>query len=207
MVCQQVLKTFKMEMVTANKLCFLNIGVLLNVLWKDWCFSWNSSTLATSYEELTHWKRPWFWEGLGAGGEGDDRGWDGWMASPTWWTWVWVNSGSWWCTGRPGVLQYMRSRSRTWLSDWIELDWTELKCPKIVNCSCHYIHLFLSFQNFIQWGFKQWCLKPPLTWLALIWTVVIIFFACQSSSIKREASTWSKINTDMTERKSIFWRV
>ena len=47
------------------------------------------------------------WEGLGAGGEGDDRGWDGWMASPTWWTWVWVNSRSWWWTGKPDVLQSM----------------------------------------------------------------------------------------------------
>ena len=46
--------------------------------------------------DLTHWKRPWCWEGLGAGGEGDDRGWDGWMASPTRWTWVWVDPGSWW---------------------------------------------------------------------------------------------------------------
>ena len=54
-------------------------------------------------------------------GEGDDRGWDGWMASPTWWTWVWVNSGSWWWTGRPGMLQFMGSQSRTWLSDWTEL--------------------------------------------------------------------------------------
>ena len=54
-----------------------------------------SSTLATSREELTHWKRLWCWEGLGAGGEGDDRGWDGWMASLTRWTWVSVNSGSW----------------------------------------------------------------------------------------------------------------
>ena len=57
-------------------------------------------------EELIHWKRPWCWEGLGAGGEGDDRGWDGWMASPTRWMWVWVNSGSWWWTGRPGMLQF-----------------------------------------------------------------------------------------------------
>ena len=54
-------------------------------------------------------KRPWCWERLRAGGEGDDRGWDGWMASPTRWTWVWVNSGSWWWTGRPGVLQFMGS--------------------------------------------------------------------------------------------------
>ena len=56
---------------------------VLDVHWKDWCWSWNSNTLATSCEELTHWKRSWCWEGLGAGGEGDDRGWDGWMASPT----------------------------------------------------------------------------------------------------------------------------
>ena len=55
------------------------------------------------------WKRPWCWDRLKARGEGDDRGWDGWMASPTWWTWVWVNSGSWWWTGRPGVLQSMES--------------------------------------------------------------------------------------------------
>ena len=61
-------------------------------------------------EELTHWKRLWCWEGLGAGGKGDDRGWDGWMASLTRWTWVWVNFGSWWWTGRPGVLQFMGSQ-------------------------------------------------------------------------------------------------
>ena len=60
--------------------------------------------------EVTHWKRLWIWEGLGARGEGDDRGWDGWMASPARWTWVWVNSGSWWWTGRPGVLQFMGSQ-------------------------------------------------------------------------------------------------
>ena len=52
------------------------------------CWSWNSNTLATWCEELTHWKRPWCWERLRAGGEGDNRGWDGWMASPTQWTWV-----------------------------------------------------------------------------------------------------------------------
>ena len=76
----------------------------LGFLWKEWCWSWNSSTLVTSCEELTHWKRLWCWEGLGAGGKGDDRGWDGWMASLTRWMWVSVNSGSWWWTGRPGVL-------------------------------------------------------------------------------------------------------
>ena len=69
-----------------------------------------TNTLATSCEELTHWKRLWCWEGFGAGGEGNDRGWDGWMASPTRWTWVWVNSRSWWWTGKPGVLRFMGSQ-------------------------------------------------------------------------------------------------
>ena len=69
------------------------------------------------------WK-PWFWEGLRAGGEGDDRGWDGWMASLIQWTWVWASSGSWWWTGSPGVLQSIASKKGwTWLSDWTELKW------------------------------------------------------------------------------------
>ena len=57
-------------------------------------------TIWATREELTHWKRPWCWEILKAGGERDDRGWDGWMASLTWWTWVWASSGSWWWTGK-----------------------------------------------------------------------------------------------------------
>ena len=82
---------------------------VLNIHWKNWCWSWNSNILATWWEELTHWRRPWCWERLEAG-EGDDREWDAWMASPTWWTWVWASSGSWWRTGKPGVLQSMRSQ-------------------------------------------------------------------------------------------------
>ena len=80
---------------------------VLGVHWKNWCWSWNSNPLATSCKELTHLKRPWCWERLKAVGEGDKRGWYGWMASPTWWTWVWASSGSWWWTGKPGVLQSM----------------------------------------------------------------------------------------------------
>ena len=72
-------------------------------------WSWNSNTLATWCEELTHLKRPWCWERLKAG-EKDDRGWDSWMASQTQWTWVWVKSGSWWWTGKPGVLKSMGSQ-------------------------------------------------------------------------------------------------
>ena len=91
---------------------------------------------------LTHLKRPWCWEGLKAGGEGDDGGWDSWMASTTQWTWVWVNSGSWWWTGRPGVLRFMGSQRVR--HDWAaELNWITHyhfkryaleKCPNS-NCS------------------------------------------------------------------------
>ena len=84
--------------------------------------NWKSSTLATWCEELTHLKRPWFWERLKAGGEVDDRGWDGWMASLTQWTWVWVNSGNLWWIGRPGVLRFMGSQrvGHNWET---ELNW------------------------------------------------------------------------------------
>ena len=116
------------------------IGIVLNIHWKDWCWSWNSDTLATWFKEVTHVKRPWCWERLKAGGEGDDREWDGWMASRTQWTWVWVNSGSWWWTGRSGLLQSMGSlRVR---HDWAtELKWTqeEMWEPEIVfsfMCVC-----------------------------------------------------------------------
>ena len=108
---------------------------VLGVLWKNLFWSWNSNTWATSCKEMTHWKRLWCWEGLGAGGEGDDREWDGWMVSPTRWTWVWVNSGSWWWTGRPGVLRFMESQrvGQNWAT---ELNWTQgyYQSGKI---SCH----------------------------------------------------------------------
>ena len=102
------------------------------VHWKDRCWSWNSNTLATWWVEMTHWKRPWFWEGLGARGEGEDRGWDGWMASPTWWTWTWVNSGSLWWTGRPGVLRFMvlQKVGYNWMT---ELSWTDEDLPDLLE--------------------------------------------------------------------------
>ena len=73
------------------------------------------------FVHLTHWKRPWCWERLKAGGEGDDIGWDVWMQSPTWWTWVWINSRSWWWIGSPDMLQSMGWQSWTQLSNWNEL--------------------------------------------------------------------------------------
>ena len=97
---------------------------VLNIHQKHWCWSWNSSTLTAWCKELTHLKKPWCWERLKAGGEGDDRGWDGWMASLTQWTWVWVNSRSWWWTGRPGVWQSMELHRvrHNWATG---LNWTD----------------------------------------------------------------------------------
>ena len=88
-----------------------------------WYWSWVCSTLTTWCEELTHWNRPWCWERVRAG-EGDGRGWDGWMASPARWTWVWASPWSWWWTGKPGVLQSMGSQ---WVGhDWVtELNWSK----------------------------------------------------------------------------------
>ena len=108
---------------------------VLNIHWKDWCWSWNSNILATWCEELTHWKRPWDWERLKAGGEEDwkrsvfisvpkkDRGWDSWMPSLMSLSKLWVvMDRKAWCTAVHGV-----TKSQTWLSDWIELNWTEYR--------------------------------------------------------------------------------
>ena len=91
---------------------------VLNSHWKDWCWSWNSNTLATWCEELTHLKRPWRCERLKEGGERDDRGWDGWMASRTQWTCVWVNSGSW--DGQGGLMCCSpRGHKESDMTEWL----------------------------------------------------------------------------------------
>ena len=119
--------------------------LFMNIHWKDWCWSWNSNTLATWCEELTHLKRPWCWERLKAGREGDQRGWDGWMASLTQWTYVWVNSRSWWWTGRPGD-QCCGSWGLKELDTTEQLNWTELSAhvASFLHC-CSVIQSCLTF--------------------------------------------------------------
>ena len=118
---------------------------VLNIHWKNWCWSWiwSSNTLATWCEELTYWKRPWSWRRLKAGGEGDDRGWDGWMASPTWWTWVWALSKSWWWIGKLGVLQSMGLQrvGHTWAT---ELNWTGVMDVPELMIECKIIKMLKS---------------------------------------------------------------
>ena len=125
-----------------------------------------------------YWKRPWCWASLKAGGEGDDRGWDGWMASQTWWTWVWVNSGSWWWTGRPGMLWSMGLERVG--HDWVtELNWT-CQLPKVwkniklkyiwisndkdsqkwQNKTCHYLKCRSCFLKLWVDSHWQWTGRP-----------------------------------------------
>ena len=114
------------------------------------CFYCDYCTLATSCEEFTHWKRPWCWEELGARGEGDDGGWDGWMASLTRWTWVSVDSGSWWWTGRPGVLRFMGSQrvGHDWGTDLIWSDCIlqfKIFCLVLLCIFCFFTDIFYFF--------------------------------------------------------------
>ena len=103
------------------------------------------------------WKRPWFWERLKAGEEGDNRGWDGWMASPAQWTWVWVNYGSWWWTGRPGVLQSMGSQT-------IGQNWaTELNLTR-QTFVCKVMSLFFNTLSKLAIGFL-----PRSKCLLILW--------------------------------------
>ena len=103
------------------------------VHWKDWCWSWNSNTLATWCGELTLLKRPWCWERLREGGKGNNRGWDDWMASLTQWTRVWVGSGSWWWTSSPGMLWFMGLQRVG--HDWAtELNWLAVYMSSLEKC-------------------------------------------------------------------------
>ena len=117
--------------------------ISLSVHWMDWCWSWNSNTLAT------HLKRPWCWERLRPGGEGDDRRWDGWMALTTQWTWA--SSGRWWRTGKPGMLHAVHgvTKSWTWLSDWTPppIDVYEILSPSVKVHKIHHLYTQQPYES------------------------------------------------------------
>ena len=150
---------------------------------------------------MTHWKR----QGLGAGGEGDDREWDGWMASLTRWTWVWVNSGSWWWTGRPGVLQFMGSQRVG--HDWAtELNWSEVIW-----------HLFFSDLLHVAWYPQDPSMLSQMTrflfhdWIIFhctcewVWESVCYHIVFTHSSITGHYLGYCKCCCNEHEGASIFW--
>ena len=165
---------------------------VLNIHWKNWCWSWNSNTLPTWCEELTHLKRPWCWERLRAGGEGDNRGWDGWMASPTQWTWVWVDFKSWWWTGMPGVLQFMGSQRVR--HDWVtELNWISFLrfslCPSIFLLSSLDMFWivafsFLSGRFFIPFSYFSEVLSCNSVWNIFLCFLILSDSLCLFILIK-----------------------
>ena len=118
---------------------------VLTIHWKDWCCNWSSNTLVTWCKDLTPWKRPWCWERLKVGGEGDDREWDSWMASLTQWMWIWASCGSWWWTGKPVVLQSMGSQRVG--HDWV----TKLNWLKDAETS-----LVIGALTFASWTLPCW---------------------------------------------------
>ena len=125
----------------------------------SFCWSRNSTTWC---KELTYWKRPWSWERLKAGGEGDNRGWDGWMAPLIQWKWVWINSGSWWWTGRPGELQSMGSQrvghnwatKLNWLGQahpgYLPFDSLKVNCKLIESAKSLYL-CHIRWHNYRSW--------------------------------------------------------
>jgi len=135
--------------------------ISLNIHWKDWCWSWNSNTLATWFEELTHWKRPWCWERLKARGEGDNRGRYGWMASQTdrheFEQALGVGDDTEaWHAAVCGV-----TKSQTWLSNWTDLNWYNISFPFLSTFNynieyecrggkCSYLFLFFSFSSYSE---------------------------------------------------------
>ena len=137
-----------------------------NIHWKDWCQSWSSNTLATWCEELHHLKKPWCWERLKAGGQRDDRGWDGWMASLTQWHEFWVNSRSWLWIRRPGLLWSMGSQRvrHDWvtnclmLSTWHYFGW--FPRPKTDRVYSPSLHNFVPGPNDIHTNTAKPCLAP-----------------------------------------------
>ena len=163
-------------------------GSALNIHWKDWWRSWNSNTLATWCQEPTPWKSPWFWKRLRAGGEGDDRGWDGWMASLTQWIWVWARSGSRWWTGKLGVLPSMGHKELDTMRDWTDFDLQKLF---VSNLLFNYLPFFPlevvsshwasrnMYPNEIQFIFKVPCIiSRPFRFKTYMW------FFCSGRMIK-----------------------
>ena len=141
---------------------------VLNIHWKDWCWGWSSNTLATWWEEMTHWKRPWCWERLKAGGEGDNRGCDGQMASPARWTWIWADSGVGDGQGNLACCSPWGQKeldTTEWLNSMDQMPWSSFfECWVLSQLYHAPLSLaprgyFLLWLSAIRWCHLQWILR------------------------------------------------
>ena len=109
-------------------------------------------------------KRPWCWKRLKSGKEGDNKGWEGWMTSLTQWTWVWASSGSWWWTGKPGMLQSMGSQKvqHNWVT---ELNWGIRNSPNVLK------NFLLTTTCLSGWG---WTKCPPILQILLTLQILLM---------------------------------
>ena len=178
----------------------------MNFHWKDRYWGWNSSTLSTWCEESTHWKSPWCWERLRVGEE-EGRGWDGRMASLTWWTWIWINSGSWWWSGRLGVLHFMGSQrvGHSWAN---ELNWIEI----ILIIIFHSFSIYGSDSKHSFWNknFLGFVLVYMLN-RRRKWQTTRVFLPRESCGQRSLVGCclWGCTESDMTEATShvcMYWR-
>ena len=209
------------------KVFFLNTRIPLKKR-NHLCWGWNSNTLTTSCKELTQWKRPWCWEVLGAGGEVDDRGWDGRMSPLTRWTWFRVNSGSWWWTGRPGMLRFTGSQRvrHDWATE-LNLNWTETTLyDTIMVDTSHYVCLYVQVRC-VQlfetlWTVTARLLCPwnfpagKLQWIAIsssrgcswlrYWTQISCVF-CIGRRILYHCATWEALHVGTLLSKAIKYTV
>ena len=152
---------------------------VLGVPWKDWCWSWNSNTLATWCKELTYLKRPWCWERLRAGGEGDNRRWDGWMALPTQWTWVWVDPG---VGDGQGGLACCDSWGHKESDTTEQLNWTELNWK--LNSECFAFPFF-----FILCSYS--CIWHIIICLHYVFIFIVMSTrGCESDAIFKTVNSW-----------------
>ena len=146
----------------------------------QYLWNWRSNTFTDWCKEVTHWKISWCWERLKAGGEGDNRGWNGWLASPTRWTWVWASSRSWLWSGRPGMLQSMESQT-VWHYQATELNWTDRRLTHISTITFLFTMTLITLIHIIPFSLNKINIKTIhmnilCCVLELIITLVLSYF-------------------------------
>ena len=154
------------------------------------------------------WERPWCWERLKVEGERDKRGWDGWMASPTQWTWVWTSSGGWWGTGKPGMLQSMRPQRVQ--HDLVTEQEQPIFLYFIFLCVC--VCVSLCFCHSILWLILCVSLSSGRSQLPQVWGCILNGIIFPTPSIEHDtqqvpiksygAQWWLSESQDLTETKS-----